>query len=364
MTSFSVKSVPFNQALSTLLPVIPTAKNARDICKSFCFSVCQNPDRLILRATDLEMFCSLTLDDGVMVESKGEFLAPAQTIVDFSRSVTDIEFRFVVEENGVIQLRTSDSTFEVGSQDLEEFPPFPEMPEGTVFEVEPEAFQEALEKVAFAVGDKHHPKYNFTAVCFSFADGVLSLVGSDSRRASVAALPLAGPPLQRQVLLSLKALEEIPKLFSQTFRLVVGQFAVVAVFKENYLHLPIINGAFPSVKDFLPKHPHAFSFDATQMLHYVKKACLAVDSQNTLRVSFGKTGISFSARTKEQRKAAQVSLEIPYQGPDFEFAVNGQHLIEVLKASKGEVSLQFNPDGGPLLFQQDSFQHLMVPMEV
>jgi DNA polymerase III subunit beta len=367
MTAFKIKASTLGQAISSAISVVPTSQKARDILKCFKIKAFResDQDRLSLQTSDLEMFLSIEItDNDLMVETAGEFVVPALPFYEFIKSVIADSLSVKVEENGVIQLSATDTSFEIGSQDLDEFPPFSLSQEGTTVKIAIDEFKEALDKVAFAVADKNHPKFNFTAVCLVLDSTTLSVMGGDSHRASLAVTPLVGPTTPIQILVNPKPLEQIVKTFSGEIELTVGKYHLAARSGSSFLSTQGLNGEFPPIKNILPQHPTSITLNAKEFLSYVKKALLATDSRNTLRILIKKDMMCLSTKTQEQRKSAKVNYTLPYNGPEFEFSIDGKYLTDVLKVVNGEIMLYFNENGGPLLFTQEKFDHLMAPMEV
>lgn len=368
MTSFTVDTRELGEALASVTPVIPR-RPSRDVLKCVKFkAIMGQNDRLELSATDLETYVVINISSGVMVQNAGEFVVPAQVIIDYVKSLEAPTVDMTLANSGVIQISEDGAQFEVGIQDIDEFPDFPKRPTtNDDLELDVGDLFQALDRVAFAVASEGHPRWGaLSAVCMELSENAITLIGTDQHRASLASISVT-PGRKEQYLVNAKSLAILPKVFTEPVKLCFTNNAIIFYSDANSLYIRLMQGNFPPVRQFVPTHQNELKIDPRSFLRQVRKAALAADEHSSIKIVIKDDKIGLYAKTRIQRKLAKVEQTLEdYNGPDFEFAVNCKYLIELLKAANNneELLMKFNKNHQPILFKQDRFDHVMVPVEV
>ena len=97
MTSFTVDTKIFQNALASVYPIVPN-KPSRDVLKGVkIIAKTGTPDTLELLVTDLETYAKTAIKTDVIVQKPGEFVAPAQVLFEYVKSLSDqnIELSFL-----------------------------------------------------------------------------------------------------------------------------------------------------------------------------------------------------------------------------------------------------------------------------
>lgn len=373
MASFIIDTTALTEALAALNSIIPN-KPSRDILK--CVRIVAKtgangePDRIILYATDLETFAVVSLDQSVMVHKAGEFVVPGTPFLEYARTFDTTTVTITVTEDNTMKVNQDGAEFEVGTQDIDEFPDFPDLPDAnqTWVPVGLTPFASALKKVIFAVADKGHPRWGaLSAVAIECSANKVALIGTDQHRASVAEMESTTGLNDKQYLVSGKALALIPKVFSTDFYLhVEDKNALVFKAGSSYLFFRLMHGNYPPVRKFVPQHKSKLTFNPGALLKQAKKISLAVDEHESMKIILKESKLTLMSKTRQQRKVAKVEQDIVYDGPDLQFALNCKYLLDLLKAAdpEQEIEFYFNQNNQPIVFKQPSFNHVMVPLEV
>lgn len=368
MTSFTIDTRELSDALSAVTPVVPR-KPPRDVLKCVKFKASAGTeDSLELSVTDLETYVVVKVTNGVMIQNTGEFVVPAQIMNEYVKSLESDTVDITLTDKGLIQISEQGAQFEVGIQDIDEFPDFPKPPQAdSGIQVDVADLFQALDRVAFAVAGAGHPRWGaLSAVCVELSEDAITLIGTDQHRASLASIPVT-TELKDQYLVNAKPLAVLNKVFDQPVTLSFTNNAVVFSTDTRSMHIRLMQGNFPPVRQFVPNHTNVLKIDPRSFLKQVKKASLAADEHSSLKIVIKGDKIGLHAKTRIQRKLAKVEHGLDdYDGPDFEFAVNCKYLIDLLKAanSNEELEMQFNKNSQPILFKQNRFNHVMVPVEV
>jgi DNA polymerase-3 subunit beta len=374
MSSFTVNSREFLEAISALAPLVPQ-KPSRDILK--CFKIVANQglnDSVVIQATDIETYASSTLETNVMVQTPGEFTVPAQTLLDYIKVFDgDSTLTLLVTPEEVLRISDeNDTEFQVGVEDMDEYPDFPEAPDNPNWvTILLPALTRALSQVIFAVADKGSPRWGtLNAVCLETGDRKITLIGTDQHRASVVDFDVEETLEEASYLVPSKTLSLVPKIFKGDELQISFEDPHSLTFNDGITQILIrlMHGNYPPVKNFMPTsttHPNSLELDASSFLKEVKKSSLATDKHSTLKVELSSDKVTLKTRTREQRKSAKVEHRLDYTGDDFEFAINCKYLLDMLKASSGDiVVMRFNQNTQPILFTQNNFRHFLVPQEV
>jgi len=370
-TNFTINRKELCDALTAALAVVPN-KPQRDILKCIKIKAIQStPDSILIYATDLETYVIYKVDKDVIVSKEGEFVVPAITFFEYIKSLEgdSVDVHQTSEEG--LKINESGTEMEVGLQDLAEFPDFPEIPKSKNDWVSlPDiAIKRALSLVIFAVADKGHPKWGaLAAVCMNFEKDKISFIGTDQHRASVANLEIIGQNLTGSYLISASAMETVGKIFNSDFQLLPNAPNSL-IFRSDHctLFVRLITGDFPPVRRIVDLHKHQQTLEliVPDFLRQVKKAALAVDQHNTIKIEIKDAKLQLIAKTKEQRKNIKVDYAINYKGNGIQFAINCTYLLDLLKASSTDEPLimRFNRSNQSLLFEQQNFEHLVMPQE-
>ena len=370
MTSFKANGSQILEAISSIYPLVPN-KPSRDILKCFKITAKQTGgDSLTIRATDLETFATVKLSTGVIVFTEGEMVVPAATLFEYAKAFDGGDVDFLVTPEEALKMTETTSEFEVGLQDLDEYPEFPDMPATMTWStVSVPALAKALNQVIFAVAEKGSPRWGtLNAVCMETNNTVMTLIGTDQHRASMVDIEVSDTLEEETYLIPSKTLALVPKIFTEDEVEVSFDVSNNMVFRDETTSIMVrlMHGNFPPVKTFIPTHPNKLELNGPDFLKQVRKSALATDKHSTLRVELSTDKIKLLTKTRQQRKHAKVEYPVEYTGDNFQFAVNCKYIIDMLKAStNGEaVEMHFNQNNQPILFTQSNFKHLVVPQEV
>jgi len=98
----------------------------------------------------------------------------------------------------------------------------------------------------------------------------------------------------------------------------------------------------------------------------VKKASLATDQNGTIKFALSENLMHLSTKTRQQRRVANIKIEVPYKGPETKFAVNCKFLLDVLKAvdQQEDIEISFDKSNQPIHFKQNQYDHVVMPQEI
>lgn len=373
MIDFSVSTQSLLDALTAISAIVPN-KPQRDILKCIKIQAIlgtdEKADSLMLSATDLESYIEYTISENVMIHHDGSFVVSALTILDYLKNIEDDTVKISTTEEDSLKIKESGAEFEVVTQEVAEYPEFPEVPIAKTgwITLPRDLMQNALDKVVFAVAAHGHPKWgSLSSVCFNLTKDSINLIGTDTYRASIFEFPIPTQNIiEGQYLIAAKSMLFLSKVFTADFQMLPNAPNNV-IFRNNEctLYLRLVGGNFPPVKKIVPKHPQSIQLTVAEFTKQIKKAALAADKHNTVKIEIQEGKLRLSANTRELRKNVKVERDLTYKGIGIKFAVNCDFILGLLKASEDDevLTLHFNKNNEPIVFTQNSFVHFLVPQE-
>jgi len=371
MVSFTVNTSQLKETLESLHPVIPK-KTHREVL--YCFhikAIAGDRDTIRLTASDLDVYATCEIASDVFIQEAGEFVVPAQTFRDYVKFIDDETVSIVLmEEDEQIKVMTETTELNVGTQEIDEFPDFPELPsldeEGWI-NLPLDEMREVLGLVLFSAAEKGHPKFGaLSAICIQSEGGKLTFMSTDQMRASLASFSTSVDS-DIHILVHPKGLGILPKLFEEDLKVFVQKDKQIIFASETTkLVIRVMHGKFPPIKEFIPSYDNKLCITPCELFKQVKKASLATDQNGTIRFTLSENMMHLSTKTRQQRKVANIKMEVPYKGPETKFAVNCKFLLDVLKAvdQQEDIEISFAMPNQPIHIKQNHYDHVVMPQEI
>lgn len=371
MIKIKVRAGRLAEALTALMPVIP-GKTNRDTLKNIKLTaeIKEGQDGLHLMASDLEIYAQMTIaGTDITVFKDGKILVPAQAFLDFIKSFGSNDLLNIehTENSAVLKIECEGSEFEIGVQDLDEYPNFPQIPANAEkFDLTAEGFSHLLSKTEFATAEKNSPRLELTAICINCSQDNVSMMATDTHRIAIASNKLKTPVKEdRQLLVSPRALSQIAKmatvgdvqlLISESTLFVSGEFSCISA--------QLMDAKFPSVKELIPNYSKKIKLKTNEFITQLKKVALAADNKNTVRFKIKENTITLSAKSREQSKSAVAKYVCEYAGDPLEVALDGKYLLDALKAAEAaEIEFHFEESDQSLFFTEPGFQYILAVQE-
>ena len=334
--------------------------------------------RLKLAATNLEI--AIVLWVGAKVEGEGAITVPARVLSEFVNSLPNdrIDMELITKSKS-LQLKCARFEARMSGLDADDFPPIPEINEGVVAQVDPEALRIALSRVVFAAA-REDSRPVLTGVHADFKGETLTLAAADGFRLSVDTAALKGEVTEQvAVIIPSRALDEVSRLIADAKDAVTvtvnkerGQ--VLFAVGDVRLSSQLIQGAFPNYSQLIPQqHKTRTTINVEDFLRATRAAAIfARDSSGIVRLQMtpgdgGPAKLQVSARAEEVGDDVG-EIDAKVEGDEAKVAFNSKYLIDVLSVlGKGEVTLDTTSPSSPGLLKavgKGSFMHVVMPMFV
>lgn len=327
-------------------------------------------DCLTVTATDLEVgICrhirGVTCGDFVAVLSSQKLAAILNSIDDESVVIE------VDGDNATIATLAGEQTLPVHFAD--EFPEVPTASTSEVYqEIKAGALQEILKLTTFAVNKRDDNRFAITGILWHVVDGKVQVVGTDTRRLSVASseatitgewddklLPLLPPKALGLVLANISD----P---SEPIKVSITRNEALFIMERATIHTRLIEGRFPPYENIMPKKlTSTCVLKVSDLLARVRQAAITTDDDSKrVDISFGDT-ITIRSSGPNSGKSSVRLTPVSYKGEPVEIAFDPAYITDYLKTldQDSEVTLKMTGGQKPaVFFHGDNSRYLVMPL--
>lgn len=297
----------------------------------------QGSDRLILRATDLDM--SLTVDIPAQITQEGSLTLSGHLLCDVVKRLPSHQDATLAQDSNGQDARASltcgSSQFNLGTLPVDTFPLPPADPSDASFELSSGLLRRLLDQTRFAMATSQ-ARHNLSGIYIHHHEGDLRFVATDAHR-----LALAWAANQEtqgnfpSLILPRKAVQEIRKILNDDDNPVhVALSEKRAAFRLSgcTLSTALIQGTFPGYIKAIPERDEAYplTVSVAELTPVIGRVALVADDKvPTIQIQgSADSPVIISAETSEFGKARE-ELPVRYDGPDFSLSLNAQYLLDV-----------------------------------
>jgi DNA polymerase III subunit beta len=326
---------------------------------------------LTLRATDMELGLSTTVDDA-QVESPGTVLLPGRLLGDVVRSLPPGEVTLALRaETRDVEITASNARFHLRTLPAEDFPRLPALDDDAATLPAP-PLAETIERVARAASrDEVRPI--LTGVLFQAEGSTLTMVATDSYRLSVKHTELESAlPTAIEANVPARALRELARIIAQggAEEISLSLARNQAVFRVGGVLLSsrLIEGQFPSWRQLIPESfEHEVRLPREELLEVARRISQLAQRNAPLRFAFAEGELTVAAETPEVGDASE-AIPAPYSGEPLEIAFNPQFVVEGIESVDGEeLVMKLSSPLRPGLLEpveSEDFSYLVMPIRL
>lgn len=333
--------------------------------------------RLRLVATNLEI--AIVCWIGAKVEEEGAITVPARLFTEYVNSLKNDKVELILPASGKsVQIKCLRSEARVNGQDADDFPPIPEVSDGTVTSVNAAELVKAITRVVFSAATED-TRPVLTGVQAEFDGDKLTLAAADGFRLAVYDTKLVQPVTPKTaVIIPARALNELNRLIGDqeepvTMTINTQKSQILFQLQSSRLVSQLIQGAFPNYTQLIPqKYTTRTVVDRAEFLSTVKTASIfARDGSGIVRLQMaagpdpspGK--IMVSARAEELGDNLG-ELDAIVSGEPTKIAFNSKFLQDVLGVlHTQQVAVETTTGSSPGVIRgigEDSYIHVVMPM--
>ncbi|MCH8190098.1 MAG: DNA polymerase III subunit beta [Chloroflexi bacterium] len=334
--------------------------------------------RLKLVATNLEI--AIVTWVGAKIEEEGAITVPSRVLGEFVNSLPNDQVDLkLAPATKSLEIKCARFEARISGMDAEDFPPIPEIDEGTVARIDAEVFSRSLTRVVFAAATEDSRPV-LTGVNADFDGKMVTLAAADGFRLSVDKIALLEPVAESvSVIIPARALTEVNRLIGDSSDPVVitvnpAKSQVLFTMDNVRLISQLVQGNFPNYSQLIPQgHSTRTLVDAEEFLRATRAASIfARDASGIVRLQVdpGDNGLgrlTISARAEEVGDD-QGDIDAKVEGEEAKIAFNAKYLSDILSVlAKGEVVLETTNPSSPGLIRpggDTDYVHVVMPMFV
>lgn len=265
------------------------------------------------------------------------------------------------------------SEFKLMGQAPADFPALPSPKKSIKVAMVPvDALAELVDKTVFSVSTDE-ARVNLNGVLFESNGELGTMVSTDGHRLTKLSLPLAGPKLERGIIIPRKGMLEIKRILD---RLGGGQVGVTVDGQHIFLQtdtmtlsVKLNNVVFPPYEQVIPKkYDRRVTADRAELVDMLTRAeVMAPGKTATVRVQLAPGSMQVTADNPDLGVAHQ-EIEVEYQGDPLVAGFNARYMLDILGGCESQrVTLDFQGELDPCVIRPvegSDYLGVVMPMRI
>lgn len=327
---------------------------------------------ITVRATDLYLSVSGSIP--ATVKKPGTIALPGKDLLERVKAMPDGPVSLVSADGGatIVKAVGAARRFTLHGIPGADFPTLPQpSPKSPRVEIPGRVLAKLIAQTAFAISpDDTRP--NLNSALFMFEPGAIRMVATDGHRLSMATAPLNHGEDGREMLLPLRAVQEVRKL-AEDADLLTMQATSPSVFFETasgVLSVKQTEAVFPPYKHVIPKsHLGSASVARLALLEAVRCVSLAAsDRTSGVKLTFAPSTLTIKGESPESGDGLD-EVPIEFTGRAETVGLNAKYIADVLNALDGveSVIVEMSGEVDPVVIRavgDDGYTAVVMPMRV
>jgi DNA polymerase-3 subunit beta len=366
---FEIDQSRFLAALGLAQTVADKRSNTQPILANVLLRATKD-NKLVCSATD--MMISVTETIPVEVKTPGALTLGVRYLHNVVRTLPSKPLRIKGLDNHWAQVIVGRSEFKLMGQAPADFPELPDPTKGVKFtRVASHTIADLIQKTQFSVSTDE-ARVNLNGVLFESNGELGTMVSTDGHRLTKLSLPLAGPKLERGIIIPRKGMLEIKRVLDridgEVGIAVDGQHLFVQA-DELTLSVKLNNVVFPPYEQVIPReHKRRVTALRDELIDALRRAeVMAPEKTATVRVQLAPGSLQLTADNPDLGVAHQ-EIEIEYQGEPLVAGFNARYLIEVLEVmDTKQVYMDFQGELDPCVLRPvdgPDYLGVVMPMRI
>jgi DNA polymerase-3 subunit beta len=289
-----------------------------------------------LAATDLEIFVAVSED--FSTPEDGVCVLPGKLFGEVLRSLPQGRVSLHAR-GGEATIEAGKAKFSLTTLTVEDFPEFAEVSGGSSAVAEASELARALRQVVRAAStDEVRPV--LTGVLWSFTEGAVRLVATDSYRLALREITLKEAPSEGEIIVPGRALVELarhltgPGVTEVTIR--AGEAQAICEVGRTRLVTRLIEGEFPKYRQLVPEgYPNRLSVDRAEFAQAVQRVSVVAGTNTPVKVHLSEE-VRLTTQEAGVGEADEVLEDATYEGEAMVVAFNPRFLGDGLDAVEGD----------------------------
>ena len=319
-------------------------------------------------ATDLEISIRyhVPLDS---MDEPGEAVIPATRVTAILKECSSEQVNFEAQSEGRIRLTSDKSSFNLLSENPQEFPAISEFKESEAFGLEREKLVSLIRKTLFAVA-KEKSRFAFNGAKLYIEGSEARMIATDGKRLVMKIENIDNSDeLSAGHIIPARALTVFEKILAdddETVCISLEENRVMVKTTKAEISSQLVEGSFPNYKAVIPEEcSTTLTFGREELIQAFRQASL-LTSQETRSVKLvladGKAFLSAQALD-----AGEAKIELAVSGYDaepFHIAFNPDFIVEGLRVMDAdEIQIGFSRPNQPVkITGEDNFVYVVMPI--
>lgn len=348
-------SKPLIESILINLQPFLEKKDASQITSHICLEAINNI--VTIKATDGEI--GLVVNQNTMiVEHEGIFTANGKKFLEIIRILKNEEIVLELFEDNLL-IKQGKSKFKLPTFNAQNFPTFPQIENKPQINLDSINLIKGFKKIASAI-DNNNPKFELNGALLDIKSNNAKLVGTDTRRLSVASLETQHNE-DFSLIIPKKAILEIQKLFIDQISIHYNKTNLIIQNQNTYFFTRLINGRYPDYERIIPKETRIqLTLPKKEMLESIK---MITTISQKIKIIFNEQSIIFNSLTADNIEA---KTELPLHtglNEAFELNVNSKYLLDfIAQVEENEFQILLNESTLPFLLQDKTFITVIMPI--
>ncbi len=375
---FVVRKADFLQGLQQVARAIPT-RTPKPILYGVLLTA--QSDQLYITGYDLEIGIQMHIENSddneqniIQIEQEGSVVLQARYLIDIVRKLPHSLIR-VDSQQSTVTIQSGTANYQLNGMDYREYPDLPIVHDERGFAVMASTLKGLIEHSAFAVASSEI-RPTLTGVLWNYADGKLTLTGTDSHRLSTQSTQVESHQdyALMDSIIPGKSLMELSRILPDTDQLVdilIENNQLLVTFLNTRFLSRLIEGKFPDTTRIIPSTFRTNIVFSTKDLHdsVERAALLARDTDNNIvRFQFRRNNIEILSHSPEIGKVVESIDPITFEGEDMMIACNAKFMIDALRQTPtDQVRIELTGSGSPFVLRPvglDDLLHLILPVRI
>jgi len=332
---FSVEKTTLLQSLQHVNKAIPT-RSTLPILSCALFQT--SKDQLLIRATNLEVYISVTID--VEEIDTGQVAIPLNTLLEITNAMPEEFLHFEISDIGKVNIKSTCGKYTIMGQPADEFPAEPVVEKGNSLVVPSIEFNNIIESTVYATS-KDELKPVLQGVLVNMAPEGLTAVATDGHRlVRLKKIELNAGSFEGSVVIPVKFLSLLKPFLKkdESLSLQIGENHIMINLDGVGVSSRIIKDRYPDYESVIPKDNESeLTINKNDLAGSVKRVSIFSNkSTKQIALSLDSNKITVYTEDPENITTGKESIDCLYSGEPMVIGYNSQYLGDVLKNQNSE----------------------------
>jgi len=315
-------------------------------------------DKVTVKATDGEIGLIIT-SNNIIIEDEGTFTVNGKKILEIIRILKNEEIILELLDQNNLTITQQKSKFKLPTFNPKNYPSFPQIENKPEISLDSISLIQGLKKVSSAI-DNNNPKFELNGALLDIQNTKTSLVGTDTRRLSIASIPTQNSE-SFSLIIPKKAILEIQKLFIDQIHIYYDATNLIIQNQNYYFFSRLINGKYPNYQRIVPNETKVnITLPKKEMLESIK---MITTISQKIKIVFNPESITFNSLTADNIEA---KTELPIHtglNEPFELNVNSRYLLDFIsQVEENNFEILLNESTLPFVLKEKEFITVIMPI--